>query len=128
VDDETSTSISMPTGNARTVAGLMAIAIVFSVISAEIKVVSGAKGTTVNGAFSEPFLIIAGGTIATVILTLISDVGNSGRQFAVGLAGLACVTAVLVNGGPVWKAVNGLLGSKNTAPTGTTAPTTATKG
>jgi hypothetical protein len=39
------------------------------------------------------------------------------------------VTAVLVNGGPVWKAINGFIGSEPTTPTGTTkatAPTGAT--
>jgi hypothetical protein len=114
-----SRSISTPTGNSRTVAGLMGMAIIFSVIGAEIN----PKAADAGKAFSEPFVIIGGGTIAAVILSLLADTGNTGRQFAVGLAGLACVTAVLVNGGPVWKAIDSFLGAKAPGSTSTTKPT-----
>lgn len=121
-DSETRT-ISAPTGNARSVAGLMAIAMAFSVVGAELK---GDESKTGSSALSEPFIIIAGGTFATVILTLISDAGETGRQFAVGIAALAVVTATLVNGGPVWKAALAILGSKATTPTTSTTATTPT--
>src|ERR1700677_1770589 len=55
-----SRSISTPTGNSRTIAGLMGMAIIFSVIGAEIN----PKAAVAGKAFSEPFLIIGGGTIA----------------------------------------------------------------
>jgi hypothetical protein len=95
------------------------MAIIFSVIGAEIN----PKASVAGKAFSEPFLIIGGGTIAAVILSLIADAGNTGRQFAVGIAGLACVTSVLVNGAPVWKAINGFIGGTPTGSTGATKPT-----
>jgi hypothetical protein len=97
-----SRSLSAPTGNARTVVGLMGMAVVFSVIGAEINAANGTKSAA-GAAFSEPFIIIGGGTIAAVLLTLLSDAGESAQQFAVGLAGLACITALLVNGAPVWR-------------------------
>lgn len=124
-----SRSISAPTGNARTVAGLMGMAMIFSVIGAEIRAANPTTGgVQVGKAFSEPFVIIGGGTIATVMLTLISDAGETGRKFAVGLAGLAAITALLVNGGPVWKAIDSFVGGKATVPTGATAATKPTTG
>ena len=117
------TTTTLPTGNARTVAGFMAIAIVFTVIGIEIK----GEAKTSNPTFSQPFVVIAGGTFATGILALIAEAGDTGRQFAIGLAGLALVTAVLVNGGPVWKAAEKLVGGTNTGTTTPIAtPTTAT--
>jgi hypothetical protein len=120
-----SRSLSAPTGNARTVVGLMGMAVVFSVIGAEINAANGTKSAA-GAAFSEPFIIIGGGTIAAVLLTLLSDAGESAQQFAVGLAGLACITALLVNGAPVWRAIDSFLGAKPTGSTGSTAPTTGT--
>lgn len=123
----TTRTLSAPTGNARTVAGLMGVAMIFSVIGAEVKALNPPKGgVQLPKAFSEPFVILAGGTIATVFLVLISDLGDTGRQFAVGLAGLAAVTAVLVNGAPVWTAILNLTSSKPTAPTAVTATTSPT--
>jgi hypothetical protein len=117
-------TISAPTGNARTVAGLMGLAMLFSVIGAEIKALEPAKGgVELPAAFSEPFIIIAGGTVATVALVVIADLGQGGRKFAVAFAGLAMVTAVLVNGGPVWSAILNLTGGKATGETGSTTPT-----
>jgi hypothetical protein len=113
--------LSLPTANSRTIVGLMGVAVVFSVISAEI---NPKKGTS---AFSEPFVIIAGGTIAAALLSLIAEAGDTGRRFGVGLASLACVTAVLVNGKPVWTTVENLVGGKNTGSTGSTTPTTPTQ-
>lgn len=124
-------TVSMPTGNARTVVGFMGVAMIFSVIGAEIRAANPAtsSGVNVGKAFSEPYLIIGGGTIATTFLVLIATAGDTGRRFAIGLSALTMVTAVLVNGGPVWKAINGFIGSEPTTPTDTTkatAPTGAT--
>lgn len=116
----------MPTGNARTVVGFMAVAMIFSIVSAEIGADSSNNKSKAESALSEPFLIIAGGTTAAAILSLIADTGNIGRQFGIGLAALAMVTAVLVNGKPVWKAIENLQGSKDTSGTGATKPTAPT--
>jgi hypothetical protein len=116
-EESSSRSVTMPTGNARTIVGLLAVAMVFSIISAEIGADNSTSKSKAQSAFSEPFLIIAGGTIAAAILSLIADTGETGRQFGIGLAGLATVTAVLVNGGPVWTALQKLLGSTATTPT-----------
>lgn len=114
--------------SSRTIFGLMAAAMLFSIIGAEITLSNPPKGQGVNvgKALSSPFLILLGGTAATAILVLVAEAGEVGRKFGVGMAGLAATTAILVNGGPVWTALNNLLGSKPTVPSGLTSPTVAT--
>jgi hypothetical protein len=122
-DSGGSRTISAPTGNARSVVGLMGVAMIFSVIGAEVKALNPKTGgSKVGQAFSEPFVIIGGGTIATTFLVLIAGAGETGRNFAVGLSALAAIAAVLVNGGPVWTAIDNFLQAKPTTPSWATAP------
>lgn len=118
----------------------MAVAVLFSVIGAEIRNVQATStpGTqttglakpkapaspNVPGLFYEPPLIFLAGTVATAGLVLLTDTGSVGETLGVGLAGLSMVTALLVNGGPVWRAIGGAVGSKPTTPLGSTTGTT----
>jgi hypothetical protein len=111
-----SISLSTPKAGNKTIFGFMAFAVIFSVVGAEIKRVEKAQAS----ALTEPVTIFLGGTVAAAILTLLSDTGDTGREVAVGIAGLALVTAALVNGKPVWDALNHLLGSTPTTPSGQT--------
>ena len=113
--------------SARTIAGFMGFAMIFSIVGAEIRSIHPAKGAKPTGAlFTEPVLIFLGGTVATAILVLIADTGDSARQVAVAFAGLSLLTAALVNGGPVWSALGSTFGAKSTGSTGTTGTTPVT--
>lgn len=114
----------------RKVVGLMALAVIFTVAGEEIKTLSGQKPPTTG--LSSPAKTILGGTIATALLSFASEAGPTGQQFAVGIATIAVVTSLFVNGGPVWRALGNLFGAKPTTPLGSTTPagqpTTPTKG
>lgn len=111
------------------IVAMMAVAITFSVIGAEIRNLDKATSPTGSGGvvgkvIADPFLVILGGTTATALLTLVALAGEPGRTLGVGLAGLTMVTALFVSGGPVWKALSNLLGAKPTTPLGATTVTT----
>lgn len=131
------------TAPGRKVFGFMAAAVLFSIIGAEIRNVqatasttalhnppSGGKGGSTPGLLYDPPLIFLAGTAATAMLVLLTETGSTGETLGVGLAGLSMVTAVLVNGGPVWRALSNAVGSKPTTPihptTGTTPSTSTT--
>jgi hypothetical protein len=118
-----STSITIPNAS-RKVVGLMALAVIFSVIGQELKAKEG--GAKPVGGLSGPAKTILGGTIATALLSFLAEAGSTGQQLGVGLASVACVTAVFVNGAPVWKGISNLFGGTPTTPlTASTASTTA---
>lgn len=103
----------------------MAFATAFSLVGNEIRRVEGQASPI--GLVTEPVRIVAGGTIATVVLVLVSHAGEPGRQFGVGLATVAFLSSVLVYGGPVWSSLGNVLGTtKPTTPTGATKPTPPT--
>ena len=52
--------------------------------------------------------IILGATIGAVLLVLLAQAGGQAEGFAEGLAGITLVSSVLINGGPVFGAVNKL--------------------
>lgn len=111
-----STTRSVPNAS-RKVVGLMAFAVLFSVIGEEIKAVKATNSKTAPGTFTGPAKIILGGTIATAILSFAAETGSTGQQFAVGLAAVTAGTAMLIEGGPVWSLLNKFFGS---TPTGST--------
>jgi hypothetical protein len=122
-------TIWQSTNNARTVAGLMGIAVLFSLIGNEVK--ASANPNSVQGkspdiGVTTSARIIIGGFIAAGILVGISGAGEAGRKFAVGLATVSAVTATLVYGGPVWNALSGIVGGTPTGSTGNTSPSSAT--
>lgn len=99
--------------------GLMALTAVFGVIGAEIRNAKTTKGRStsdiVGVALSSPFLVIAGATIATVILVALADFGgDAGETLGVGLAGVTLIGTMLIQGGPVFDAVNGLFAKTKT--------------
>jgi hypothetical protein len=119
----------------------MAAAVLFSIIGAEIRAVQNTSSpgdsttalhnpSTPNGSGSgpallyEPPVIFLAGTVATAMLVLLTETGSTGETLGVGLAGLSMATAVLVNGGPVWRALSNAVGSKPTSPTSSTTATT----
>lgn len=118
----------MLTNASRRIVTLMGFAVIFSVIGAEIKAVGKANQpptastSGAAGVLSAPAKVILGGTIAAALLSFLAEAGGSAEDYAVGLAAVAAGTAMLVNGGPVWTALNNTFGS---TPTGST-PTSAT--
>lgn len=120
-----STATVRPTGSTKTIVAMMAFATVFSVVGAEIRAAKSTQAvpTRLGHALSDPFIIILGGTTGAALLTLLALAGDTGRTFATGLAGLTLVTALFVNGGPVWDALRHVTGSQPTAPLGRTTAT-----
>lgn len=104
----------------RTVFGLMAFAVLFSLIGNEIKVAQGQSKDQLSSGVTVAGRIIIGGFFATSILVLLSHAGDEGRQVATGLAAVTTLTATLVYGGPVWDSANKLFGSTPTTPLSTT--------
>lgn len=105
---------------------LMAFTIIFAVIGEEIKINKTQNPNTPNpGAFGGPVKIFLGGAVAGTLLIALAHAGDAGSQFAQGLALVSAATAILVDGGPVWNYLNGVVG-KNAPPTTPTAPITAT--
>ena len=117
----------------RTIVGLMGTTVVFSLIGNEVShaegVSTGNATSIIAGGVTEGGKIILGGFAATAALVLISNAGDAGNAFAVGLATVAALTAALVYGGPVWRALSAILGStpsKASTPAKPTKPTTPT--
>lgn len=122
------TTNTQPTSNARTVAGLMGITVLFALLGNEIQIANGDKPAKLTNGLDKGATIIIGGFVAAGILTATSGAGEAGRKFSVGLATVSAVTAALVYGAPVWQAVNGIVGGKATTPSGGTAGTAPTTG
>ena len=120
-----------PTAGSRTIFGLMAFAVLFSLVGNEIKSFQSVPTASKNPV-STGVRIIIGGFAGSMVLILVSKAGEPGRKFAVGTASVVTVAAVFVYGGPVWKALAGVFGSQPTKPTGATtggtSPTTGTGG
>jgi hypothetical protein len=126
-----STTRTKATEGSGTVVALMGITVLFALIGNEIEGLSeNGKGTGTTGSdrLTKSGTIIVGGVVGTALLTLLTHAGDTGRQFAVGLALVTMATATLVYGGPVWDTMNNAFGSKPTGTTGVTTPTTTTKG
>lgn len=119
----TSSSRVFDTESGRLIGGLMFFAVGFSLAGHEIQ--SLGKGQAKQGGLNGPTIII-GGFAATAVLTLVSHAGEGGRQFAVGLALVTTVSSLLVYGGPVWKGLSNLYGSKPTTPTAESSATNPT--
>jgi hypothetical protein len=116
--------------SSRTIFGFMAFAMLFGVAGAELKNLdTKATGVTgkVGNALSDPVLIVLGGTVATSILVLIAQAGETGRKFGVGMSGLVLTTAVFVNGAPLWNLLSDLFGSSPTTPIGSKQGSTSGK-
>ena len=74
----------------------------------------------------DPFRVILGGSIATALLVGMAELGEPAEKLAAGLATIAVLSATLVYGGPVWKAIAAAVQSKGQGGTPTT-PTTPTR-
>jgi hypothetical protein len=109
-----------PSEGARTVVGLMTLAVVFSLVGNTIHKVQ--KGTVPISDFN----ILLGGGVATTLLVFLTHAGDAGRQGATGLALVVAASSVLVYGGPVWAALSAQLGTHPTTPTPTTGASTPT--
>lgn len=100
----------------RQIIGLMAFAVAFALIGHTTK--AGA-GQAKAGADVK---ILLGGGLGAVLLLLLAEAGESGAQFAKGLAVLTLVSSVLINGTPVFNAVTKLTSKSSPALSLTTAP------
>jgi hypothetical protein len=134
----TSISNTVQTEDTRTVTALMIFTVVFALIGNEIKSNSSTDKAAADG-ITASGRIIVGGAVATTLLALISHAGQPGRQIALSLSTVTCVTAMLVYGAPVWDALSRAVGGNAPATTPTagtsgattttpTNPTTATAG
>lgn len=146
------TTTTSPNNSARTVVGLIGFAVLFSLIGNEINIAQAktptpgttgygatapgvtvtSSGQAVGGKFANGLdkgaVIIIGGFVAAALLTALSGAGDAGRKFSVGLATVTAATSALVYGGPVWNALNNVVGGNPTTPTGATTATTPTTG
>lgn len=99
--------------------GMMALVGVLGVVGAEVR---NTKTKTkpadkIGIALSSPFLVLAGVTLSSVILvSLASFAGEPGETLGVGLAGVALVGALLIEGQPIAGAVTGLFKKTATSP------------
>jgi hypothetical protein len=129
---EVGRSVTSPTNSARTVAGLMAFAVLFSLAGNEIDILTGNKPNPYGlGAYDRGVVIILGGFTGAALLVALTGAGESGRKFGVGLAGVTAASSLLVYGGPVWRALSTVVGGKPTGATkatGATKPTAPTRG
>lgn len=117
-----STSRQIPNAT-RKVVGLMAVAVIFSLVGNELKNAEGDSSVPQKavGTLSTGAKIIIGGTVATAILSFATEAGPAGQQFGVGIATIAVVTSLFVSGAPVWRAISNVVGS--TGPTGSSGIT-----
>lgn len=116
------------TGSSQIV-GMMAVTAVFGVVGAEVRQAKepNAPGA-VNHFIADPFLVVAGATVATAILVALNEFGGEpGHTLGVGLAGLSLLTMALVQGGPVWGLLGNLFGSTGRKKATTSATTTTKK-
>lgn len=122
------TTTTNPTNSARSVAGLMGFAVLFSLIGNEVSVAQGNKPAKLANGLDKGATIIIGGFVAAALLTALTGAGEAGRKFAVGLAGVTLATSALVYGGPVWHAISVAVGAAgaSSTPTGNTASTKPT--
>lgn len=103
---------------ARTIVPLMAFAVAISLIGHTLEPSRSKAHPQVGDA-----QILLGGTIATVILTLIAQGGDVGAKFGKGLAVVALISSIGIYGTSVVGGLNRVTGQTKTA-----KPTTPTKG
>lgn len=82
----------------RQIAVMMVFAVVFALVG---KATKGAKDQIGGDA-----KIILGGTLAIVLLELLAEAAPVASSFAKGLAGITLLSSVLINGEPVFNAIN----------------------
>ena len=115
-----------PGADSRLILAFMFFAGIEAIIAQEKK--AAAKGQIY---VATPARIILGGTVATVMLTLLAHAGEGGKKFAIGLAGVTFASSTLINGSSVFGSVNTLLGYKPTkasTPSKPSTPSTPTTG
>lgn len=109
------------------IASLMIFAGIFSVVGAELRATQTPK-TGVGGLFTSPPKILLGTAIGGTLLLVMADLGGPAEEFAFGLSLITFTAAVLIEAGPVWKWLAGLVGATGSGgkPTTATGVTTAT--
>jgi len=112
-----------PGADSRLILAFMFFAGIEAIIAQEKK--AAAKGQIY---VATPARIILGGTVATVMLTLLAHAGEGGKKFAIGLAGVTFASSTLINGSAVFGSVNTLLGYKPTKASTPSSPSTPTTG
>ena len=95
---------------------MMVFAVLFALFG------KAAKGTTNQVAGDAK--IILGGTMAIVLLELLAETAPVASNYAKGLAGITLLSSILINGEPVFNAIN--KSTKIALPTKTTTPSIAT--
>ena len=108
---------------ARTIVPLMAFAVTISLIGHTLEPAKSKAHPQVGDA-----QILLGGTIATVILTLIAQGGEVGSKFAKGLAVLTLLGTLGLYGSSVLTGIDKVTGQVTPQGAKAAAPTTPTKG
>jgi hypothetical protein len=91
--------------DARLIATFMFFAVTFALIGHTISTTKEKTGDV---------KIILGGMIGTVLLALLAETGETEATFAKGLAVVTLLSSVLVNGTPVFKAIDANVGAPAT--------------
>lgn len=124
--------VESQSADTRTIVGLIGFSVLFAIAGQQLAAVKGPQllsaSPSPNKLATTGGKTIIGGFAAATILSLLAHAGTPGREFAVGLAVITCVTSVLVYGSPVWEEVAALVGhpTKPATPTGNTTPTNPT--
>ncbi len=106
-------------GDDRTaIVGFMVGAGAFALVGETVKRKNG------QGKAGEDVRIILGTAIGAILLSLLAEAGSGAASFAKGVAGIALVASVVINGLPVFTGINKVTG----AVAGTPATTTTAKG
>lgn len=113
----------METTGARTIVPLMVFATSIALIGHTLEPTKSKAHPQVGDA-----QIILGGTIATVILTLLAQGGDVGSKFARGIALVALLSSIGLYGTPVLAGLNHLTGQVTPQGAAAAKPTTPTKG
>lgn len=108
----------MTTGPRR-IAAFMFFAVVFALIGHQV------RAKTVANPVGD-VRIILGGTIGTVLLALLSELGDQASAFAVGLSEVTLLSSVLINGAEVFPAISKATTVATVAPTTVKTPTRST--
>jgi hypothetical protein len=103
----------------------MAVTAIFATVGEYSRPAAHQTGPAAKTSAPDPFRILLGAGLATIILIGVAELGEGPSEFAWGLAVIAALTATLVYGKPTWDLISSLVGSsgKTAPPTTPTAPT-----
>lgn len=94
----------------RKIIGMMVVTGVVGTVGTIVSPPKNAQGQTQQPGSVSPFRVILGVSIGSAMLVVISELGETGAQFAVGISTLAAMAALLLKGGPMFTAIFNAVG------------------